>query len=430
LRSHVNFGEENERVLAWVVHMVRGGLVNAPRVFADDPRGGVAVIVALSLPVLAVLTVGAIDLASVSADRTLVQDSLDQAALNAAQQLSASDSAALRERTLATLDLQLAKLKDRATWTSSFEVAPDGSAVTVKVVGARASYFGDMLPPGGWPLRLSSTATSMGQVPLCVLSTGLDDTNRINVRNTATMAANGCLVHSNGDIQADNTALLSAATVQASGTAKGRITPQPQVGAPQITDPFASMSIKANQPCYPVAHLYDTGLLTLPAGVHCGDIKLIKAATLNLAPGVHYFLKGRLELAETSKLKGSNVVLIFDKDSDFKFGDKAQINLRGRESGAYAGFVIATTRKNDHTFQISSTAARELLGTIYIPNARLKISGVASDVADQSAWTVIVAKAIEVAESPKLVINSDYAGSSVPVPGGVGPTRRGSRLDR
>ena len=41
-------------------------------------------------------------------------------------------------------------------------------------------------------------------------------------------------------------------------------------------------------------------------------------------------------------------------------------------------------------------------------------------VADQSAWTVIVAQAIQMSGSPNLVVNANYASSSVPVPGGVG----------
>lgn len=400
------------------------------RRLGSDRRGGVALIFAMSVPILAVLGAGAIDLAWLHADRQLIQDALDEAALRGAQQQSASDESALAERTQAYLNVQLERLQPRIHWTASTKVDRETGAVTVKIDGSRMSFFGNLLPPGGWPIHQGATANPMGQVPLCVLTTGTDDVNKIAVKNTAKVTANGCLVHSNGDITSDNTALMAAYTVEASGQAKGRITPQPQIGAPEISDPFGSMKIKANQPCQPVDHLYDTGLLSLPAGAHCGNIKLMKTATLNLAPGEHFFLKGTLEMTETSKLKGTDVVLIFDKSSAFKFNDKAQINLEGRKSGAYAGFVIATTRLNDRTFEISSTAARELLGTIYIPNAKLRVSGTATDVADQSAWTVIVAKSMEIVESPNVVINSNYAGSTVPVPGGVGPTRKGARLAR
>jgi hypothetical protein len=42
-------------------------------------------------------------------------------------------------------------------------------------------------------------------------------------------------------------------------------------------------------------------------------------------------------------------------------------------------------------------------------------------IADRSAYTVIVARTVELYDGPDLVLNSDYDGSSVPVPEGVGP---------
>ena len=103
--------------------------------------------------------------------------------------------------------------------------------------------------------------------------------------------------------------------------------------------------------------------------------------------------------------------------------DNSSINLQGAQSGTYAGLVIATTPSNTNTFTISSNAARTLLGTIYIPSALLSVSGGGTNVADQSAWTVIIAKGLQLSGSPNLVINDNYSGSTVPVPSGVGSSR-------
>jgi len=70
-------------------------------------------------------------------------------------------------------------------------------------------------------------------------------------------------------------------------------------------------------------------------------------------------------------------------------------------------------------FTISSDAARQLLGTIYIPSATLAVTGTSNRVADQSAWTVIVAKSIQLTGSPNLVINHNYGRLLRP-----GPRRR------
>jgi hypothetical protein len=82
--------------------------------------------------------------------------------------------------------------------------------------------------------------------------------------------------------------------------------------------------------------------------------------------------------------------------------------------------VIVTTRTNTNTFTISSDAAKQLEGAIYIPSATLAVSGTGNQVAAQSAWTVVVAKGLQLQGSPDLVINSNYSNSSVPVPAGVG----------
>lgn len=45
----------------------------------------------------------------------------------------------------------------------------------------------------------------------------------------------------------------------------------------------------------------------------------------------------------------------------------------------------------------------------------------ASRVGQNSNWTAIIARQIEIKKGPELQINSDYAGSDIPVPDGIGP---------
>lgn len=165
----------------------------------------------------------------------------------------------------------------------------------------------------------------------------------------------------------------------------------------------------------------------LAPGIHCGNVK-IKNGVLTLKPGVHYFQKGKLELSKGTGLYGRDVVLIFDDKSDFKIKGDATLDLTGIKSGVYAGFVVITTPSNTGTFGISTTAAKQLLGTVYIPAAKLLISGDKTKVNEAAPWTVIVAKSIEMHGSPNLLIQSNYAGSDVPVPAGVGPMQTNVRL--
>ena len=119
-------------------------------------------------------------------------------------------------------------------------------------------------------------------------------------------------------------------------------------------------------------------------------------------------------------------MLVFDKSRQFNFQDSTVVSLSGRRSGSLAGFVIATTRENTGAFNISATSAEKLEGAIYIPSATLVVQGTANRVAQQSAWTVVVAQSLQLNGSADLIINSNYASSFVPVPNGVGASHADS----
>jgi hypothetical protein len=85
-----------------------------------------------------------------------------------------------------------------------------------------------------------------------------------------------------------------------------------------------------------------------------------------------------------------------------------------------AGFVMISARDNTKDLDIWSDNVDELLGVVYAPNAKIQVDGKA-EVAEDSEWTVLVAKSIEVKGSASLKLNTDYTTSLVPVPQGVGP---------
>ena len=395
-----------------------------------DARGSITTIAALVVPVLALLICGAIDLAAVSGDRSALQDSADATALAMAKQLGVASNAGIIARAQDYAVGQLGQIASRDQVSVATTIAADHSTVTVAISGKRPSFFGNLLPPGGWSLHAQATASTLSEVPLCVLASGASAPGDIQVQDTSQMTAAKCLVQSNGDLSADSGASVAAGLAQAAGTASGPISPTPQTGAPAIADPFASMTF--NPPllglCNPLDLVYDVGVNLLLPGTHCGNLTVRSGATVQLLPGEYYFAKGVLTMQDNSTLTGSNVVLIFNDDASFVFKDNATITLSGRQSGTYAGFVIATTRTNTNTFVISSDAAHQLEGAIYVPDATLQVTGTGDAVNDQAAWTVVVAQALQLQGSPNLVINANYAGSSVPVPGGVGSNHASGRV--
>ncbi|MBB5745210.1 pilus assembly protein TadG-related protein [Brevundimonas variabilis] len=398
-----------------------------------DDKGVIALKFALAAPAVILLGVGAIDLNNVQSSESRLQDVADAAALAGAWELGlAIDDGAAIARAEDFVKGHVSEWAEAPTIISDITVEETRAQriIRVKLNGHRPSFFGSMLPPGGWRFNADAAATTVGMTPLCVLVSGDSGSKLLNVKDRAAISAPACLVHSNRDIEVEGGSIRAAMT-QAVTRATGAINPAPGTGAEPIEDPFAQLLLVPPLNCSAGLFGIDkkSGIIRVPAGIHCGGIKVGGDAQLILEPGEHWFIAGALEVNENATLSGDDVVLMFDLASKFVFDDNAKVTLDGRRSGRFAGFVMAATRNNTQDFIISSDNVESLLGVVYVPNATLLVDGT-DDVARDSAWTVLVAKAIELKGSPSLIINANYAGSTVPVPQGVGPRAGGSTLVR
>ena len=425
--------------------MICEGLTNPGRLrsaatwlrrFAREDRGGFAVWFAGMVPAIAALAVGAVELQTLSADRAVMQGVADTAALSGAKEL-VTGQAGVTDRTKALADTQLALLAARyKTMDVTATLGGDGKSVVVMIAANRLSFFGNMLPPGGFKTLVKSTATGMSQQQVCVLT--LDAiAGTILVADTSKVAASGCLVHSARDLTVTTYAGLTALAAQAVGVAAGPITPSGLSGAAPISDPFAGRSFPA-KPCTastflavwdPALKLYKpigiTGVQTFPPGVYCGMFQLVDGADVTLKPGDYYFVgvpgdaarQGKLSMKGNAKLNGNGVTLIFDESSKFVVFDTSKLALKAPASGANAGMLLIAPADNRKQFVLSSSSIDVLEGVIYTPAAELVVEG--DSVGDLSKWTISITKALTVKNGASLVIKSDYAQSTVPVPAGI-----------
>jgi hypothetical protein len=183
---------------------------------------------------------------------------------------------------------------------------------------------------------------------------------------------------------------------------------------------------------------------TLHPGVYCGGLKLTKGAIVNLASGIYIIKDGPLTVDDGASIAGTNVSfylkgsaanLTFDADSTVdlsapKDGPLAGILIFDDPTGASApaknplsgrgglGRALTTSAPRQH--QILSDNARNLLGTIYMPEGEIIIDAT-KPIADRSAYTVLVVKQLHLYSGPNLILNTDYSATDVPVPLGVGP---------
>ncbi len=412
--------------------------------FWRDTRGGFAVLFGIAAPVLLLLLGGGMELGEVIKAQRELQWDVDTAALNGARELGTDQSSATATRAQGLAASLAAQSTSRWTVSTTARIDATQGSVTVGQTAWRPSFFGSLLPPGGWHIGVSSTALANQKLPLCVLAlqntgaapgapagpagaptpappppAGPGATN-LALHATSTVTATGCLVQSNSSIAADKGASMTAAAVRSVGAATGSIVKSPITDAPSIADPFASLDITVPSTCTDNGLTLQSGAQSLNPGVHCGNISLQNDAVLTLNPGEHYFVNGQFKLDGSSQITGTDVVLIFKGNWQMKCAGAAYLSLEGRHSGPFAGFVLVTDRSLGGKLTISTDNARQLYGTIYLPNATLDVTGTGNKIADQSPWTVVVAMGLTTDGSAKLVINSNYSGASVPVPAGVG----------
>ncbi|HEX4198960.1 MAG TPA: TadE/TadG family type IV pilus assembly protein [Caulobacteraceae bacterium] len=388
-----------------------------------DRAGGVAVIFAMIMPVIIILGLGAVELSQVATDRSQTQDVADAAALWGARQLSIAPNGA-DQRTQADAAGQLSAVSAHAQVTVTANVA-NTTTMTVAVDTYRMSFFGNLLPAGGFRTHVTATAETLGQTPLCVLIMGPASSDNLHLTGASQVQA-PCLVHGNQSVVVDPAALLTATVTEAGSTASGPISPAANVGAPLVSDPFAGLNTSFPSPCAQSPGSNNVNVTTnetLAPGVHCGAMTVVGATVVTLAPGEHYF-GGNLTLKGGASITGTDVVMVFASGVTLNFTGASNISLTGRQSGPLAGFVMIDDRADTGTFNLQSDPITNLTGAIYVPNAILNIQG-SSKTGQASDWTVVAARALQLTGSPNLIINAKYAGSSVPVPTGVGPGAAG-----
>jgi hypothetical protein len=170
-----------------------------------------------------------------------------------------------------------------------------------------------------------------------------------------------------------------------------------------------------------------TGKDELEPGVYCGGINVI-GGDVKLKPGTYILNNGGLVVANGGKLQGENVGFYLTGVaglSTIQFAPSSTVSLTAPKTGDMSGMLFFEDRDVLFKFPhiIASNNARNLVGTIYLPGNTLEINS-KDPIADQSDYTVIIAKKFEMKDGPELVLNTDYENSPIPVPEGVGNKAR------
>ncbi len=438
--------------------------------FTGNTKGNVALVFAMASVILVGLAGGTVDFMSISSANRHLQSITDNAVLASARELQLSGSTGSKDSHV----MEIAKayitsaIKHNLTLTDiKATVSADKGSVKLDVFAKTKVRFLQFM--GFEPIKTisaSATAQSYSGLPLCVLALENERGHAIGAYSKSQLKANHCTIYSNStavsSIEAWGSSIISSGLTCAAGGVAGGVENYPNQAisdCPKVPDPLASRIPPAIGGCDFNNFEVNGGKATLMPGVYCGGLKIHGKAKVFFSAGDYIIKDGKFEITATTKVEGQDVgFYLTGPDAIIGFHGKADISFKGRESGAMAGllFFEDPDRETEYVHEITTDYARILEGTIYFPHSEFRISakntgngnsgttgaGTSekkrtdkedrheqdsddddddddsenSGIASESAYTVIVTRMLTLNSGPKLVLNTDYASSPVPLP--------------
>jgi Putative Flp pilus-assembly TadE/G-like len=416
------------------VKLEGGSCFSAPA-FVRDHRGSVFVNFALMAPVLLLLAGGVIDYSSALSERNVAQQTADAAALAGAKALSMADGdkASVAAIVDSVVDAHkragTGRTNDRTYDVSAKTIDESGSPLQVEVTlrSTTKPIFGGGLGLAAFDIEARSVAVVIGQPNVCLLALNPSAMGTIYLQKNAKIVGQNCSIYSNSThpngIKSFDSSFLKATNICSAGGKSGNsgnFEPEPLTDCPQFEDPLAGRPEPTHGGCVANNLVVDSVTTTLSPGTYCGGLTLKGSAVVKLSPGVFTFQDGPLLVSDSASLQGENVGFYFKgASSSFTFETGSSIDLTAPKDGIMAGMLMFASRSQSGlTHKILSDNARQLLGTIYLPTGSLSIDANAP-IADQSAYTAIVADMVTGNSGPTVTLNTNYDATDVPVPDGI-----------
>ncbi len=362
-------------------------------------RGGVAIMVAVSLTMLIGFAALGTEVVYALFKQRQMQSTASSAALAGATALMTGHPVDLtvEARAVAT--------------TAGFTSGTAGSTVTVNHPPLNGPYAGNAaavevvvgqpqtLPlsklfyAGPWNISARAVATAGSSANACALELDTSNTTGVTISNGAQVTLNQCGlgVNANGSsaLSVSGGAVLNTKSVSVSGSASitngGVInaTDGVKTAQPPIADPYSGITVPSGSGCKygslpnnPLSLNHsNSGTQTLnPDGVYCGGLTMGNDAVVVMNPGVYIINGGSFNIGGAVRLSGNGVTIVLTgSGSNYAtatIGNGATVTLTAPSTGATAGLVFFQNPSAPHsgTDNFQGGAYETLTGALYFPS--------------------------------------------------------------
>lgn len=268
-----------------------------------------------------------------------------------------------------------------------------------------------------------SGGTSGGQP--CLLTLGTSGTT-ITVSGSADITGSSCVVRSDGSISLSGSSSISALAVYSAGSistsGSAGVTGTEYTDAGTISDPYASYSpvqtalSELSAGSGSAYSLSGTSTGTISGGTY-SSITLSGSSTLTLNPGL-YIVNGNVNVSGSAKMNGDGVTIVASGSVTLSGSSTSSLSAPGTSptGGAVPGFIFIGSGSGTWTF--SGSAAGDLTGVVYGPNASLNYSG--SSMASPTGCLEFIVKTATISGSATL--SGGCSSDGAPAFGAAGST--------
>jgi hypothetical protein len=380
------------------------------RKFYNETNGAIAIMTALSLPVVVGFIGMGVEAGLWFHAKRDLQTAADSAAVAAAYEVARGYPNAIVIQTggSAAANNGYDGSKNDTITINSPPTTGDfnGNNEAVQAIMTRnlTLLFTDVFMDGGVNISVVAVAILDGGDDFCIL--GLHPS-----------ASGGVSIGGSADVAASNASTVGGIDVSGSGNL---VTDEPnKENSLPARDPYASLAEPAVGSC---DHNSNTQVQNgdntiLFPGVYCGDIR-ITGGTATFSPGT-YILKGADLKITGGTVTGTDTLFFFTNDgADFGQTDitGGDIDLTAPDPGDYAGMLFfqdpdaPTGSGSSTTNKINGGSSLNLTGALYFPNQKIDFSGGAN----AGGCTVLVGSVVEFSGNSDLQIECDSTGVELP----------------
>ena len=396
--------------------------------FGDDTRGAIFLTVAIALPVLLGATALAVDLGMWYRERTTLQLAADAAAMGAARLLSDASATTGNYQTVALAEAEgaIGHGTVGALVTPISVSVTAGQSVTVTLTSAATQYFTAALGVPA-PTLTATAEAGLAQPPACVLALDQASVTGISITGNATVDAPQCGIFSNatsahsldftGNISVDAKSIGSSGIARETGNVS--VTPTPLNNQGAVADPLSSLTPPTPAACTSASGSY-TGnqTVTLWPGTYCSGLSFAGNTTVTFEPGT-YILEGNFSLAGNVTIASATGVTFYlggSSPGTLQWTGKimTQSPMTAPTSGPYAGVLVYQDRSASagNVASFTGNASLSIGGTLYLPEAKLSITGNAFGAPPAASGFSVIADTIAITGNPTFSTGTSTSGGA------------------